>query len=710
MAGAQHRKFDQGMNQDEASQLLGEGFVYSARNFLFDKIGIARKRGGITGLGATATYDADQLGAMITDQGTMRMYARARQVSSNALYYVNPATGALTGLTAVSFTTIPDGRPFTHYGFMGWPGWQNDSSPQESSPIWVGGATGAATPRTFTTPASIVLTAGDKRVTCAAADSPTTLMEIGQIIEFIPNGGPITYYVGRVTKLISTTSFEVYPTPGISMTGAGVFSVRTFNGGGSTAVTTNVQGAKCGMSFQGRVCLGNISREIFSPNRIEIYPRRVIFSTTLLEGDVTGSVTRLVNGAHWLSPNGYPDLNYFDVPAQEAVTAMTPTGFGDALIFTAYRTYRLTGNLTTQFGTEQSVTWAPREIPNSVGCMSERSMQRTPRGVVFAHDSGIYTTDGSSMQPLMYERMQNYWNALASGTSFEIYGSALIRGNHYYLCGVSGGVFWALVVNLDTLAWGTIDGKATTPASWIINSSAQDPSNPTRAWGLKYQAGSGVSMTGGQLVKLDDMFRPTSANRADSDTTTVTAEIITRPYTEDSPGVQKVWQDATITYNNNGGTDVRVTPGFVLESADLVAAASGFTNLDQQDVLAITAASNATPIVITTAAHNIRVDTWVRVSGVTGNTAANGPWRVQAVTGTTITLMGSIGNGAYVSGGTVRAMDQRDISLLAQARGAQTTGQNYDAVAYRVQDTAGSDSFELIAITHTWENRGQTSE
>jgi hypothetical protein len=67
---------------------------------------------------------------------------------------------------------------------------------------------------------------------------------------------------------------------------------------------------------------------------------------------------------------------------------------------------------------------------------------------------------------------------------------------------------------------------------------------------------------------------------------------------------------------------------------------------------AITAASNTTPIVITTSGTIAALSNGVSVtiSGVTGNTAANGTWPIQLVPGTTnqFTLVGTAGNGNYV--------------------------------------------------------------
>jgi hypothetical protein len=68
----------------------------------------------------------------------------------------------------------------------------------------------------------------------------------------------------------------------------------------------------------------------------------------------------------------------------------------------------------------------------------------------------------------------------------------------------------------------------------------------------------------------------------------------------------------------------------------------------------ITAASNASPIVITVSAGETYVtgDT-VQITGVTGNTAANGTFTITKIDNTDFSLNGTTGNGAYVSGGTV---------------------------------------------------------
>jgi hypothetical protein len=77
---------------------------------------------------------------------------------------------------------------------------------------------------------------------------------------------------------------------------------------------------------------------------------------------------------------------------------------------------------------------------------------------------------------------------------------------------------------------------------------------------------------------------------------------------------------------------------------------------------AITAATNATPIVLTTtpttASMGIAAGDYVYVTGVLGNLNANGAFEVTSVGANTITLKGSAGSAAYTSGGYVRKLNK----------------------------------------------------
>ena len=65
----------------------------------------------------------------------------------------------------------------------------------------------------------------------------------------------------------------------------------------------------------------------------------------------------------------------------------------------------------------------------------------------------------------------------------------------------------------------------------------------------------------------------------------------------------------------------------------------------------ITGATNASPIVVTSAAHGLVTGSQVTITGVTGNTAANGIWTVTVVDANRFSLNASTGSGSYSGGG-----------------------------------------------------------
>ena len=85
----------------------------------------------------------------------------------------------------------------------------------------------------------------------------------------------------------------------------------------------------------------------------------------------------------------------------------------------------------------------------------------------------------------------------------------------------------------------------------------------------------------------------------------------------------------------------------------------------------VSGATNASPVVITTAAaHNLVTGQTVTVENVQGNKGANGTFAITVVTSTTFSMTGSVGTGAYISGGTVKS----------KFSGARTASVNTDPV------------------------------
>ena len=79
--------------------------------------------------------------------------------------------------------------------------------------------------------------------------------------------------------------------------------------------------------------------------------------------------------------------------------------------------------------------------------------------------------------------------------------------------------------------------------------------------------------------------------------------------------------------------------------------------ISSETPVVVAAASNASPISITTSTpHGFPTGVGVTISGVSGNTAANGNWTVTVADSTHFTLNSSTGNGGYISGGTASSL------------------------------------------------------
>lgn len=94
----------------------------------------------------------------------------------------------------------------------------------------------------------------------------------------------------------------------------------------------------------------------------------------------------------------------------------------------------------------------------------------------------------------------------------------------------------------------------------------------------------------------------------------------------------------------------------------------------------VTAATNASPIVITSASHGLATGDRVTITGVTGNTGANGTFLVTKVSDDTFSLDGSSGTGAYVSGGVWNVTGLYHASLTVSGANGYEAGATYEVL------------------------------
>lgn len=86
---------------------------------------------------------------------------------------------------------------------------------------------------------------------------------------------------------------------------------------------------------------------------------------------------------------------------------------------------------------------------------------------------------------------------------------------------------------------------------------------------------------------------------------------------------------------------------------DFADAENAWLGLRQEATLAVGFASWTAPIIVTTATHGYATGDKVYITGVIGNTAANGVWTITVTSTTQFSLNGSSGNGTHTGGGTV---------------------------------------------------------
>jgi type II secretory pathway pseudopilin PulG len=176
----------------------------------------------------------------------------------------------------------------------------------------------------------------------------------------------------------------------------------------------------------------------------------------------------------------------------------------------------------------------------------------------------------------------------------------------------------------------------------------------------------------------------TTANPTLNGTSGGTYKIIRAPRVLTGEPVLQLPQDVVIDLNG-----VNVAPGSSLIQGDLGGTSVGITN-----------ASNASPIVITSTGHNLATGAPVFISGVAGNTNANGYFTITYVDPNNFSLNGSTGNGTYTSGGTWAVVNY-DVVFAPSGSVTRAGGQKGKIILWMrdvTQDTLNPGTMFFVTI------------
>lgn len=126
--------------------------------------------------------------------------------------------------------------------------------------------------------------------------------------------------------------------------------------------------------------------------------------------------------------------------------------------------------------------------------------------------------------------------------------------------------------------------------------------------------------------------------------------------------------------------------------------------------VSISGATNATPIVVTLGAgHGLVNGDRIHVSGITGNTGANGEWTLNFTGANTAQLLGSKGNGTY--GGTPVVNVICDVTpFQANHRCVAMVNGNLSAGTIEIEGHPGDESSAGVLNTASWVKASKTSD
>ncbi len=211
-----------------------------------------------------------------------------------------------------------------------------------------------------------------------------------------------------------------------------------------------------------------------------------------------------------------------------------------------------------------------------------------------------------------------------------------------------GNSFTSMIGSGDMYAWGTVQigQKADCNYTATINQSggyAKGYSGAMNFNNVKTLSGTATDLPGPNAITNATNASPiviTSPNHGLSTNNIISITGVTGNTAANNSSTNKTWTVTVVdsnTFKLNGSTG----------NGSFTSTGVGAW------VPAITAATNASPVVITTGAnHNLSTGMVVNVSGVTGNTGANGKWEVTVLSSTQFKLINSSGNGSYSSSST----------------------------------------------------------
>ena len=314
---------------------------------------------------------------------------------------------------------------------------------------------------------TITVTAGTNEIYV-----PSALLPVAQVADYPGNfvyiylpgaSSARRLYIGVITSAVNfspQTLIRVYPTPKNTFTGSCFIGITPFASGPVSSIPQSVSPLYAAGAFppteEPIVMPNRVIASCAHQNRIVVAPDSLITfanpSVTVYTGTQTGATviswsaisgepaTASSTGADGILPlqvGGWPKGQSVTLDTS-GIVSLVSMDANNLMVLCSDKTFMLSGTLGTVLpaGGVNTSSFNIRTVAQAVGCISNNTVQRTPVGVMFAGQDGVYVTDGASFRNTMENKIQIKWNAYVdsiTASSLPITGSAIIGGTHYVI-------------------------------------------------------------------------------------------------------------------------------------------------------------------------------------------------------------------------------------------------------------------------------------
>lgn len=446
---------------------------------------------------------------------------------------------------------------------------------------------------------AVTVTSGQNEITV-----PTAVLPVAQIADYPGNFVYIYFgsatsslrrlYIGVIVSAINSggnSLLRVYPTPQTSFAGACFVGVAPFASGPLASIPNVATPLYVGLAFppteeplaipnRAIAACAHQNRLVVAPDSFQnlATPSATVYTQTKTEGTVISwsAISGEPATASSTGADGILPLQVAGWPKSQSVTldtagivALVSMDANNLMVLCSDKTFMLSGTLGTVLpaGGVNTSSFNIRTIAQAVGCISIHSVQRTPVGVMFADQNGIYVTDGATFRNTMENKIQIKWKAFVdtiSSDSLPITGSAIIGGTHYVLFTLGTNFICDLY---NDFAWTTMTvgtGYNSQPVSYGYG--IQDYRGRTEVYAPKINKAYDSTAYCDKIVLVDSILSTSSKIVTDalSDGATINGQFAhsvdagsnvpmnasfwTRSYTFGDPSVLKTYKTMTAAY------------------------------------------------------------------------------------------------------------------------------------------------------------------